>query len=252
MTTDSNNALDAAFVAGDGNTWAEAVERPETWKPVAPLGGCTFSGYEVSDKGRTRSVDRKQGNRQLRGQVLAAKPHEDGYVLTTIRCDSTDQAHERRHTVTVHKVMLTTFDGPCPPGMEACHSDRGPAFNWWPEGVRWDTKPRNHADQVAAGTAVVPESFPCRNHARCGGAAKSEGRRCPGCFAEARQQAAALLVRGMPLPEVAARLGNSERWIHQIAAEGGYGGSIADARAQRPGVRQRVALRLYLRRVHDV
>ena len=139
-------------------------ERAETWKPVAPLDGCTFSGYEASDKGRYRSIDRTVGNRRLKGKVLATRRTDDGYVLVNIRCDSTDPAHNRVHTVTGHKVVLTTFDRPCPPGMEACHSDRGPAFNWWPEGVRWGTKPENHADMVAAGNAVVPESFPCRNH----------------------------------------------------------------------------------------
>ncbi len=65
-------------------------ERPETWKPVAPMDGCTFSGYEVSDKGQARSIDGMSGNRHLKGKVLATSSHDDGYRLITIRCESTD------------------------------------------------------------------------------------------------------------------------------------------------------------------
>ena len=172
------------------------ADRPEGWRPVAPLDGCTFSGYECSDKGHARSIDRKQGNRHLKGKQLATRRHDDGYVLVNIRCDSADPAHNRVHTVTMHRIVLTTFDRPCPPGMEACHSARGPAFNWWPEGIRWGTKPENHADMVDAGTAVVPASFPCRNAPRCAGTVKTSGRRCVPCVAAVGRDAAALLNAG--------------------------------------------------------
>ena len=101
----------------------------------------------MSDKGRGRSIDRMSGNRQLRGKVLATRRHDDGYLLITFRCDSTDPEHKRAHTFTVHKVVLYTFAGEPEAGQEACHSERGPAFNWWPEGVRWGTKAENHADR---------------------------------------------------------------------------------------------------------
>jgi NUMOD4 motif len=229
-------------------------ERPETWKPVAPMDGCTFSGYEASDKGRYRSVDRKQGNRQLKGKVLATRRNDDGYVLVNIRCDSTDPAHSRVHTVTGHKVVLTTFDKPCSPGMEACHSDRGPAFNWWPEGIRWGTKPENHADMVAAGNAMVPEAFPCRNSAWCGGTVKTAGRRCAECVAEVGELAGQLLAFGMPLRKVAERFGyTGDDWVFKLAVEHGrYDESKAHARAQRPSPLQRVSLWWFLRSVHDV
>ena len=61
MTTQSSEGLMTNLVI---------TERPEGWRAVAPLDGCTFSGYECSDKGHARSIDRKQGNRQLRGKVL--------------------------------------------------------------------------------------------------------------------------------------------------------------------------------------
>ena len=228
----------------------ESNERPEDWRPVAPLDGCTFSGYEASDKGRYRSIDRKSGNRQLTGKVLATKPHDDGYRLMTIRCDSTEPGHKRAHTFTAHRVVLTTFDRPCPPGMEACHSSRGPAFNWWPEGIRWDTGPANHADQVAAGTAVMP-SYPCRNAARCGGTVKTEGRRCRQCVAEVGQDTVMLLNAGMGLGALVERFGfKGDDWLYRLAVEHGYAGTKPQARAQRPRLLQRVTLRRALRRAH--
>ena len=228
----------------------DSNERPEGWKPVAPMDGCTFSGYEASDKGGFRSIDRKAGNRSLKGKVLATRTI-DGYVYINLRCDSTDPDHNRVHTFTGHKVVLTTFDKPCPIGMEACHSPKGPAFNWWPEGVRWGTKPENHADMAAAGNAVVPESFPCRNYVRCGGMARTQGRRCVACVAEVGRQAAWMLGLGANLQTVAHRFGYaSGDWVFKLAVQHGYPGSKEQARSQRPGLLDRVKLAAYLRRVH--
>jgi len=210
----------------------DSDERPEAWKPVAPLDGCTFSGYETSDKGRARSIDRKSGNRQLRGKVLAPRRTDDGYAQVNIRCDSADPAHNRVHTVTMHKLVLTTFDKPCPRGMEACHSPKGPAFNWWPEGVRWGTKPENHADQVEAGTAVVPEAFPCRNAPACGNMVRSEGRRCLACVKQVGVDVAAMFRAGQTDQDAAGRHGNSPDWLYRVAVEhGGYEGDRASVHA---------------------
>jgi NUMOD4 motif len=210
----------------------DSDSRPEAWKPVAPMDGCTFSGYEASDKGQYRSVDRTVRGRAYRGQMLKPRLDEDGYVLINIRCDSTDPGHDRRHTFLGHKVVLTTFDRPCPPGMEARHSARGPAFNWWPEGVRWGTKAENHADMVEAGTAVVPApSFPCVNAPACGNLNRAEGKRCRPCVVRMGVDAAADLNAGRTLAEVAARFRCSQQWAYRLAAEhGGYAGTPADAR----------------------
>jgi len=232
----------------------DSSERPEDWRQVADLDGCTFSGYETSDKGQARSVDRKVGNRSLKGKQLATRRTDDGYVLVNIRCDSTDPEHNRVHTVTMHKIVLYTFAGVPAAGQEACHSNRGPAFNWFPEGVRWGTKPENHADMVAAGTAVVPASFPCRNYVRCGGTVKTQGRRCVECVADVGMHAGQMLAFGMPLQQVAERFGyTGDDWVFKLAVEHGrYDGTKAEARVQRPRLSQRVALRLYLRKVHGV
>ena len=79
----------------------DSDERPETWKPVAPMDGCTFSGYEASDKAQARSVDHGRVTGSCTGKVLAARLDGDGYVLVDLRCDSTDPDHKRRHTFTL-------------------------------------------------------------------------------------------------------------------------------------------------------
>ena len=187
--TDRNDALDAVFVAADGNTWVEAVaeepnaavpqlrqwwdglpDRDEAWLPVAPMDGCTFSGYESSDKGAFRSVDRTVKGRNYKGQALRTRPDKDAYRYINLRCDSTDPNHERVHTFHAAAVMLTTFDRPRPAGMEVCHNRpgiTGRSFNFSARGCRVGHQPANHQDQVDAGTAVTPgPSFPCRNGRR--------------------------------------------------------------------------------------
>jgi hypothetical protein len=237
--TDSNDTLEAAFVAGDGNTWAEAIAgeqnlpgRGETWRPAAEIDGCTFSRYEASDKGSVRSLPRDAGGKHYAARTFKATPSAaDGYVRVTLRCDNPDH---KPHTITMHKIVLTTFDKPCPDGMEACHSDRGPSFNWWPEGVRWGTKPENYADQVTAGTAALPEpAFPCRNAPACANMVRTRGRRCIGCVKQVGEDAAALLNAGVPLEQVAMKFGNGADWIYRLAVEyGGYEGTKTQARAE--------------------
>ena len=98
---------------------------------------------------------------------------------------------------------------------------------------------------------MVPASFPCRNHVRCGGTVKNEGRRCLKCVAEVGRDAAALLNAGMGLADVAKRFGyTSTDWVFKLAAEHGYAGTKAQATAQRPRLSQRVTLMRARRKAH--
>lgn len=208
----------------------DSDERPEGWRPVAPMDGCTFSGYEVSDKGGFRSVDRKSGNRNLKGKVLATKPHEDGYRMMAIRCDSADPAHDRRHTYSAHRVVLYTFAGPPQPGQEACHSPRGKAFNWWPEGIRWDDRAGNIADLAEQGLGANGRPFPRPKPPpapciRCGGPVTKGGRRCHDCVVEIGREAADLLRAGVKLEDANEQLGYANAvYLHNLAVKyGGWG-----------------------------
>lgn len=53
----------------------------------------------------------------------------------------------------VHHLILETFVGPCPPGMECRHfPDRNPANNRL-NNIQWGTNEENHADRIIHGTS---------------------------------------------------------------------------------------------------
>ena len=45
----------------------------------------------------------------------------------------------KRNNLYVHRLVLITFVGPCPEGMECCHKDDNPLNNRL-ENLRWDTQ----------------------------------------------------------------------------------------------------------------
>ena len=218
------------------------TESDNDWRPVAELDGCTFSAYEASGElGRVRSVDRVRAGRQLRGVVLKPRPNNSGYLLINMSCDT--RGH-RPHTYTLHKVILTTFAGPCPPGQEALHGPGGPTDNRWPaSGLKWGTKPEN-AETNPSCQAPIEPSHPCRNAPRCANLVVKPGRRCMDCVAEQGRQAAAMLDAGVNLNDVATHFGNTQEWVFKLAVQhGGYTGTRAQAREQQPSRSQRVLLR---------
>lgn len=52
---------------------------------------------------------------------------------------------------TVHKLVLSSFFGPCSEGMECCHCDGVPTNNRLAN-LRWDTHKNNLADRIKHGT----------------------------------------------------------------------------------------------------
>lgn len=235
-------------------TWLAA--HPE-WAPVPEFA----KSYEASHRGNgVRSVDRVSGGRRLRGVVLKASPNNDGYPMANMTRD--DGAVKRP---TIHSCVMLAHAGPRPPGLEIRHLNNDPADSRYcgcgsPEctegNMAYGTKKEQHADQVAAGTAVVPESFECVYHARCGGRVKNPGRRCEPCRKQIGQFGAMLLDAGMPSLEVAGRFGYTDgKWMAGLAIDhGGYGGAraltdkeyrarlIVEARTQRPTLVQRARI----------
>lgn len=65
----------------------------------------------------------------------------------------------RGNTKYIHRIVLETFKGECPKGMEACHND-GNNQNNSLENLRWDTSKSNMQDQYLHGTRVKGESHP--------------------------------------------------------------------------------------------
>jgi hypothetical protein len=65
----------------------------------------------------------------------------------------------KRSQTYIHHLILTTFVGPMPEGLEACHGDGDPANNSL-SNLRWGTRASNAADRVEHGTATIGAQHP--------------------------------------------------------------------------------------------
>lgn len=118
----------------------------ERWRSVVGWSGL----YEVSDRGRVRSVDRviaiARHTRRYTGRILrqgTSKKNPHPRVIL-YRCGD-------HVTCLVHRLVLDAFCGPCPEGMQGCHEDDIPTHNYYPENLRWDTPSANRLDSVRNG-----------------------------------------------------------------------------------------------------
>lgn len=93
----------------------------EQWQAVVGYEGI----YEVSDRGRVRSLDRidASGHRR-RGRIRALQIAKRGqYVVVTLSRDGQKRAHK------VHQLVALAFLGLAPPGTEVNHCDGNKAAN---------------------------------------------------------------------------------------------------------------------------
>lgn len=110
---------------------------------VMPIPG--HPGYYVSDAGRIYSSWTGSGPGSHVGSALRT-------IRPIAAPDGRVQVNLRGKTHRVANLVLTTFMGPRPPGMQACHfPDRDPANNALTN-LRWDTPTGNQRDKVAHGT----------------------------------------------------------------------------------------------------
>ena len=118
----------------------------ERWLPIPG-----HQGYEASDLGRIRSVDRviqhRNGHSQrYRGTILrpSLAGSNDGRLAVKV-------AGQRNRYV--HQLVLETFVGPRPqgPNIDGCHNDGDPLNNNLTN-LRWDSTSENMYDKVRHGT----------------------------------------------------------------------------------------------------
>ena len=131
----------------------------ETWKPIPK-----HAGYEVSNRGRMRSLGRVIVQHDARGKpyhrrfpgCLLTQSYNDvhGYYYAKV----TDDARRHYGLRTAHAVLMA-FVGDRPEGTEACHNDGDPANNAV-ENLRWDTRLSNAADTILHGTSTRGERHP--------------------------------------------------------------------------------------------
>ena len=116
----------------------------EAWADVTDYEGV----YQVSTLGRVRSLPRTVRNNRgfaaLSGKVLRTSLAA-GYPSVSFW-----HLHVRR-TFYVHILVLRTFVGDSPAGMQGCHWDGNPK-NSRLDNLRWDTPAGNSADRLRHGT----------------------------------------------------------------------------------------------------
>lgn len=152
----------------------------EDWKPVTGYEGF----YEVSDCGGVRSLDRKvnapHGVRSARGRVLAQSPDADGYHLVALSMGGNVTTQK------VHHLVLNSFCGPCPDGMECRHKDGIKNHNHI-SNLDWNTRERNCTDRQLHGAGNKGERhnmakltevdvMSIREHIEGGGSCRDIGR----------------------------------------------------------------------------
>lgn len=118
----------------------------DRWRPVPEWEGA----YEVSDQGRVRSMprwawsSRGKGHWFKAGGIVLSPGIVSGYARVVLQRDKAIK------NVSIHRLVLLAFVGPCPAGMEACHHDDDRLNNVLTN-LRWDTKPANCADRTRNG-----------------------------------------------------------------------------------------------------
>jgi hypothetical protein len=113
----------------------------EQWRPVLGMEGL----YEVSDLGRVKSL--------RSGQIIALNKQPAGYMIIHFYNRG---AHEARY---VHRVVLETFVGPQPPGMETLHLNNTRDDNRLVN-LRWGSKEENERHKEIHGTRLRGEDCP--------------------------------------------------------------------------------------------
>lgn len=131
----------------------------EEWRDIPRC-----EGYQVSNLGRVRSVDRlvvprkssSTRTRRLKGRVLALTLDAvSGYL----RVSFFPVGAERLVTRRVARLVAEAFLGPCPAGMEVAHNNGVKTDNRL-ENLRYATPKENHADKRLHGTGNAGEKHP--------------------------------------------------------------------------------------------
>jgi len=114
-------------------------ESSERWLPYPGYAGF----YEVSDRGNVMSLARATTS----GKLLKVQISKKGYRVVGL------SKYGKVTFKRVARMVLETFDKPCPPGYEACHGPRGKQCDWL-DNLSWGPVAKNQGeDRVRDGTS---------------------------------------------------------------------------------------------------
>jgi hypothetical protein len=132
----------------------------EVWAPIPGYGG----HYEASNLGQIRVKDRVV----VKKHSTSGKPESFFYKGRNLSpCNSSKHGHKGVtfgfdgvvKRLSVHRLILLAFVGPCPEGMEACHNNGNAGDNRL-SNLRWDTHHNNNQDRKRHGTYPNGEAHP--------------------------------------------------------------------------------------------
>jgi hypothetical protein len=131
----------------------------ENWRAIAG-----YAGYQVSDQGRVRSLDRvitrltKRGPvpARMKGRIRKPSSAGNGYCIVTLG----------RARPYIHSLVLEAFVGPRPPGHQAAHGN-GDRRDNRVENLRWATRDENEADKANHGTRLTGDRTPNGRKTQC-------------------------------------------------------------------------------------
>jgi hypothetical protein len=112
-----------------------------------------YPGYRVGSDGSVWSCRTNAGRLGQKWRILKPKKNSwnQHYVALSV-CGVVSRPR-------IAQVVLLSFVGPCPPGMEACHGNGNPGDNRL-ENLRWDTHKANMEDSIRHGTMVRGSKSP--------------------------------------------------------------------------------------------
>jgi len=120
----------------------------EIWKAIPG-----FPGYEVSDHGRVRSYRDRYGLSKVLDTVqtyIKPSPRYRGRLYASLSING------KSFQISIHRLVLLAFVGPCPEGLVSCHND-GNHLNNHISNLRWDTGKSNWEDRRKHGVACIGE-----------------------------------------------------------------------------------------------
>ncbi|HGO3895721.1 TPA: NUMOD4 motif-containing HNH endonuclease [Staphylococcus aureus] len=117
------------------------MEEREIWKDIPGYEG----EYQASTLGRIKSMERKsrcgykgKGYRSIKERILRpGKYCKTGHLSVVLRKGTNGQP--------VHKLIMLTFKGKRPKGLDICHNDGNPENNKL-SNLRYDTRNNNNLD----------------------------------------------------------------------------------------------------------
>lgn len=118
-------------------------ELPERWKSILGY----ERNYKISTNGRVMNV--KTG-RVIVSQITGVSPNARIMVHLW--------KNNKRKAAALGRLVLQTFVGPCPEGMECCHSPDRDIWNCKLDNLRWDTRLSNAEDKRKHGTLPLGEN----------------------------------------------------------------------------------------------